>query len=72
MYRLFTTAGIISNLYNTEDITDKKNVPFPFLSHIDVKTLDEVTVLQVLHAETKWEVVTNKCSCRNMGVKMLN
>ena len=42
---------------------------FPKLSHIYVGTLDELTVLQALHAETNWAVVTNRCCCRSIGVK---
>ena len=45
MQRLFTTAGIINNFYSAKDLADKRNVHFLKLSHLDVETLYEVTIL---------------------------
>ena len=50
MYRLVITAGKINSLSSAGNLADK-NVHLPKLSHIDFQTLDEVTVLQALHAE---------------------
>ena len=37
-------------------------------SNLDIETLDELTVLQALHAQTNWAVVENKCCCKSKGV----
>ena len=42
---------------------------FFFCFTMHVETLDEGTVLQALHNETNWAVVTNKCCCKSIGVK---
>ena len=45
MYRLFTRAGKIDIHYSAEDLDDKRNVQYRKLSHKDLETLDEVTLL---------------------------
>ena len=54
LYRLYTSADIISILYRAEDLADMRNVHFPKLSNIDTNSLEEVTVVQASRAEMNW------------------
>ena len=63
------SADIINILNSAEALADNRNVHFRKLSHIDVETVDKVRVLEALHVETSWTVVTDKCCCTSIVVK---
>ena len=76
----YTREGMVKNSLKPEDLVDVGNVHSPLLQETDIRTLEEITVIQASRQNTGWtangatvctckgKCVNNKCKMQKAGV----